>query len=90
MRSPYDLFSAEYSGNPHPAICVRVNIFKGGIKEMWALTGNHVTVTMDGKRVPTKLWHMHSSRRINAPNMLIRKALFEKKEYPFIERGNAL
>ena len=90
MKSTYDLLSVEYSGDPHPAICVRVNILKGGTKEMWALTGNHVTVTVDGKRVPTKLYHMHSSRRINAPDMFIGKALFEKKEYPFIERINTL
>ena len=90
MRSTYDLFSVEHSGDPHPALCVCVNIFNGGTKEAWTLTGNHVTVTVDGKRVPTKLYHMNSSRRINAPDMLIRRALFKRKEYPFIERINIL
>ena len=90
MKSTYDLFTVENSGNPQPFTSLRINSCYGGDKRLWAFTGNHVTVSVDGKELPNYVLHMFSSRRINVPGVFLRRAHLKWQENLFLERTNLL
>ena len=80
MKSTYDLFTVEYSGNPQPFTSLRINTWTNKKKELWAFTGNFVTVSVDGKELPNMVFHMFSSRRINVPGVFLRRAHLKRQE----------
>ena len=90
MKSIYDLFTVENSGNPQPFTSLRINTWTNKKKELWAFTGNHVTVSVDGKEVPNYVLHMFSNRRINVPGVFLRRAYLKRQENMFLERTNLL